>query len=310
MAARSAWASIWPPHLAGEGARPLEDRDAARLGVRLDVGVAQLREVVVRPRHRELAVREHAVPDGAVARGARRRARAARPSRRRARRRRARAARRRARLRPSASSSGTSRAADDSSAGSRRAPPPPPGRESSCGRRRSCRAGESTTTRSATSTFCAFANPTAAFVACRPCRTRSPPGGPRTSASTVLLPLGKPRGARAPAAGASRTTRRPRARARFRQRFARGAGELQPRRQERRRRDLLRPDFQQEIVGVHLDCLLGRRPRRAAFATRAPLSLSAAIPPPAPARTPETAVLPFPKRRPARRRRRGRESAG
>ena len=56
-------------HLSGEGARPLEDRDPPCLGVRLDVGVAELREVVVRPGHREFAVGEHAVSHGAIARG-------------------------------------------------------------------------------------------------------------------------------------------------------------------------------------------------------------------------------------------------
>ena len=56
-------------HLAGEGTRPLEDRDPPRLGVGLDVRVTELREVVVRPGHREIALGEHAVPHRAVGRG-------------------------------------------------------------------------------------------------------------------------------------------------------------------------------------------------------------------------------------------------
>ena len=67
--------------------------------------------------------------------------------------------------------------------------------------------GESTTTSSATSTFWAFANPSAARVGFPSASNALDAGGPRTSRGAIRLPLGQPAQHARPGAAASRRTR-------------------------------------------------------------------------------------------------------
>ena len=193
---------------------------APRLGVRLDVRVTELREVVVRPGHRGARPRRArgAPPCGRVADDAEELERND-LARRRARRRRAPGARRLRAPSPQRIVFGNVRPATirgtdlREDLGASR-----PGivfRAATVLPR-----GESTTTRSATSTFCARAKPSAAFVGLPSLSKALDAGGPRTSAARSAWLLGKPADDRARGGGALRTTRSLRREALFRERLA------------------------------------------------------------------------------------------
>ena len=158
--------------------------------------------------------------------------------------------------------------------------------------------GESTTTRSATLTFCAFANPSPAFVGL-PSASKARRGRRAEHlGGAVLLALGDPaqHGREAPR---RRVRLRGRGREAFlRERVGQAPGELRARRQQRRRRDLLRSDFQKKVLDVHSQVLRDRLEARLLKRPRAPAPRAGNAAP----------ACPPPRR--ARRRRRDRGSAG